>query len=199
MKLFYSVNSPYARKTRVVAYEKGLADRLEMISVNPLENPPILLAANPLAKIPALVRDDGGALCESPVICEYLDSIGGGHALFPEGRERWDILNRAALADGILDAAVGLVVEGRKPESQRSPQWLARHEAAIRRTLLVMGNLAPDEKAPLNIATINLAVALGYVSFRQPQIEWRNEYRELAAWFERFEQRPSMQETMPQA
>ncbi len=75
MKLFYSVNSPFVRKCRVVALEKGLEKRIELVTINPMENPQELLAVNPLGTIPALITEDGLHLCDSAVICEYLDSL----------------------------------------------------------------------------------------------------------------------------
>lgn len=196
MKLFYSVNSPYARKVRIVALEKGLMDGIEQVMVNPLENPPELLRINPLAKIPALLLQNGVSLCESPLICEYLDSLSSHNPLFSSGTSRWHMLNRAALADGIMDAAVALVVEGRKPEAQRSPEWRERYHDAITRTLAVLADITPKHEE-LNIASINLVVALGYISFRHPELNWREPHPALARWYEGFSNRPSMAATQP--
>ena len=100
MKLFISLMSPYARKVRMVVIEKGLADQVEMVESAPYDKPEILLAANPLSKVPALVRDDGPSLFDSPVICEYLDSLSAQNPLLPAaGEERWAVLRLLALAD----------------------------------------------------------------------------------------------------
>ena len=77
MQLIGGVNSPYTRKCRVLVREKWIAD-VEEVMVNALDNPPELLAVNPLGKVPALVTRDGGVLCDSPLICEYLDALGEG-------------------------------------------------------------------------------------------------------------------------
>lgn len=199
MKLFYSVNSPYARKARIVLREKGLMDRVEEIIANPLENPPELIAVNPLCKIPALVLDNGETLCDSPLICEYLDSLNPDPQLHPSGVDRWQALGIAALADGILDAAVGCVVDSRKPEEQRSAEWKQRYESAILRSLEMLAGRIPEKTAPLTIALINMAVALGYISFRLPHIDWRRNYPALERWFKAFSARPSVQETLPYA
>src|SRR5689334_21871621 len=107
MKLFYSINSPYARKCRVVTLEKGLANKVEFVKVDPWDNPPELLAVNPLGRIPALIAENGMALCESPVICEYLDTLSAKPKLIPVNvEERMQVLGLAALADGIMDDAV---------------------------------------------------------------------------------------------
>lgn len=195
MKLFYSVNSPYARKARIVVMEKGIAD-IELIAVNPLESPAELLTVNPLSKIPALILDNGSSLCDSPVICEYLDSLSAKQPLFPQGREKWEVLGRAALADGILDAAVGLVLEGRRPEELRSALWIERHTAAIKRTLAILAQKV-DALEEFNIATITMGCVLGYLNFRHPHIEWQKDHPALAEWFAQFSERPSMKETMP--
>lgn len=198
MKLFYSVNSPYARKVRVLALEKGLIGQLQQIAVNALENPPELLLVNPLAKVPALVTDDGLCLCDSPIICEYLDGLSAAPRFFPQaGQGRWEALSRMALADGIMDAAVALVVEGRKPEPQRSPEWKTRYENAIWRTLEVFGKKTPAYDNFRDIGEINLAVALGYLNFRHPYMEWGRKHPELLQWYAQVVQRTSMASTMP--
>src|SRR5690606_317649 len=82
---YYPATSPYARKVRIAALEKGLGDRITLHALDPLQDPPELLAANPLAKVPCLLLDDGTVLVDSPVICEYLDSLAPRPALVPAG------------------------------------------------------------------------------------------------------------------
>ena len=99
MKLYITVPSPYARKCRVVAREKGLADRIEEIAVDPYANAPELLASNPLVQVPTLIAEDGLPLNDSPVICEYLDALGTGPRLLPEsGEERLRVRRLETLA-----------------------------------------------------------------------------------------------------
>lgn len=200
MKLFYSVNSPYARKCRVAVIEKGLEKHVEFVLVNPLENPPQLLAVNPLATVPTLVLSkDSTVLCESPVICEYIDSLSPEQPLIPaDPAKRFPVLGLAALADGIMDAAVACVLEGRKPEDKRSPEWIIRKETAIKRTIAAIADL-PFSKGMLDIGYINTAVALAYVHFRLPHIRWHDDHMALAVWFEDFALRSSMQATAPVA
>ncbi len=201
MKLFYSTNSPYARKCRVVILEKGLQDKVEFLNRFPLENPipADLLAANPLGRVPVLVADDGMSLTESPVICDYLDSLSEPRLIPMEGIERYMVLGIAALADGIMDAAVQCVLENRKPEGTRSQDWIDRKTESIKRTLDLLSQHPPEDDEPLSMATIGLAVALSYISFRQPQIGWQEQYPALAAWHRKFADRPSMQQTQPAA
>jgi len=197
MKLFYSPNSPYARKCRVVILEKGLQDLVEMISVLPAENPAELLAYNPLGTVPTLVLNNGNALCESPVICEYLDRLSGKNPLFPtSSTEKFDALGLSALADGIMDAAVSIVMEGRRPEEKQYAPWVERKEKAILRTISAIANLNTSAKI-LHIGIINTAIALEYVSFRLPHIKWREENAELGNWLDLIGKNQSLTSTRP--
>lgn len=197
MKLFYSPTSPYARKVRIVATERGLAGTIKMITATPFENP-VVAAANPLSKIPALVLNDGTALYDSPVICEYLDSLGEGPRLIPEGGDaRWATLRLQALADGILDAAFSTVMEMRRPEPGRSDEWLQRWQASILRAVVAAAGepatIAPDQ----NLGQIALACALGYLDFRLPGIDWRAAAPGLVPWFDVWSVRPSFAASVP--
>ncbi len=198
MKLFYNRNSPFARKCRVVLFEKGLQDKVELVESMPPHDSPALIAANPLAKIPALVLDDGNSFSESPVICEYIDSLSAQNQLFPTDKtERFEALELAALGSGIMDAAVACILESRRPEDKRWPEWVERKENAIRRTIKLVADSGIDEKTPFDIGTINLAVALAYVCFRLPHIKWREEHTKLAEWLDFVNKRPSMLATAP--
>jgi glutathione S-transferase len=198
MKLFYTPNSPYARKCRVVAIEKGLSQKIKFIQSDPWENVPELLAANPLAKVPALVTDNGMAICDSPIICEYLDSLSPEPRLLPaDTNDRIEVLGVAALADGIIDDAVAWVIETmRRPADKRWDGWITRKENGVKRTIALIAPHASDDD-PLSLATINLAVALAYVSFRMPHINWRADHPQLANWLDNFSARESMRQTQP--
>lgn len=197
MQLFYSPNSPYARKCRVIILEKGL-DKIEMRSLMPSDNPPELVAANPLGTVPTLVLDSGEALCESPVICEYLDSLSDKNPFFPSDKNaRFAALSLAALADGIMDAAVTCVMEGRRPEEKRYQQWVERKENAVKRTIAAIAKLGLNENSPWNIGTLNTAIALEYVSFRLPHIGWEKEHAELTNWLKTVVPKLAMLTTKP--
>lgn len=197
MKLFYGVNSPYARKCRIVAIEKDLQSKIVFVEVNSLENPPELIAANPLGTVPALIVDEETSLCDSTVICEYLDSLSLHTPLFPEDmKTRVRVLNMAALADGVMDAAVTCVLQNRRPEDKRWPDWVARKEKAIMRTLGALSSMK-EEREAFHIGTINLAVALAYVSFRLPHLPWATAYPELHQWAPAMHARTSFMETQP--
>ena len=136
MKLYISAASPFARKCRIVAREKGLADRVEEIIADPYASDPALVAANPLVQVPALVTDDGTMFTDSPLICEWLDAQGSGARLLPpEGEARWRVRRLETLAGGALEMGVKLVLEKRRPESERSPSWIERWTTNMGRAL----------------------------------------------------------------
>lgn len=198
MQLYCSKTSPYSRKVRVAAEELGLADLIEEIHTDPFEPPPAFLAANPLSRIPTLVTERGEALPDSRLIIEYLQTRGRGLATLPRGSKRWAILRREQLAEGVIDAAVVSVLERRRPESIVYTVFLDRQAAAIRRSIEVLDLEASalDAQAPGNVE-IATGVALAYLDFRMPYLDWRSGHETLAAWFAEFAQRPSMLRTAP--
>lgn len=200
MKLIYANPSPYARKVRLTIAEKGLTG-IEEIAANPFELPPALVAANPLSKVPALILDDGSALYDSPVICEYLDTLSEMPRLLPAmGTERWQVLRRQALCDGILDATFNISCEiNRRPENERSSGWVDRWCEAIRRGLAVLDGEIDQFGEAITLAHIAAGAALSYLDLRAPAlIDWRAGHPRLALWHRVFEQRPSMMTTRPQ-
>jgi glutathione S-transferase len=156
---------------------------------------------NPLGKIPALITDDGETLFDSPVVCEYLDSLHDGQKVFPPtGPARWTALRRQALADGLLDAALLRRYESMRPASEQSPGWDAKQKTIIGRALDVLEAEADrlgDPAAPVDIGLIAIGCALGYLDFRFAKEEWRYGRPKLAGWFEGFAKRPAMAATTP--
>lgn len=198
MKLFYSAASPFVRKVRLAAAVRGVADRIELVATDTMASPPDLLAANPLSKIPALVRDDGSTLIDSPVICEYLDTVGEAAPLFPaSGEARWTALRLQALGDGLMDAAVAAVYEGRRPAEDARSANIARQKAAIARALDLLEAEAATLEGPWTIGTLTLVAALGYLDFRLGADSWRNGRPMLAAWYERVSADPVIAESAP--
>lgn len=199
MKLRYSSTSPYVRKVSVVALETGLDGRIERIATNTADPASNHAKDNPLGKVPALILDDGGRLYDSPVICEYLDSLHDGPKLFPAaGPERWRALRRQALADGILDAAVLRMLEQkRRPEALRWDAWVALQGGKIRAALDQFEAEADGLAGPPDIGRIAAACALGYLDFRAPEEGWRDGRPKLAEWYAGFAERPSMRATAP--
>ena len=198
MKLRFSPTSPYVRKVCVVTHETGLFGRLEIVPTNVWASDTDIGRDNPLGKVPALTADGGEVLFDSPVICEYLDSLHDGVKLFPPvGGARWTALRRQALGDGILDAAVLRLLEGKRKDSERSASWLDRQRTAIGRALDALEEEAADFGRGITIGHVAIACALGYLDFRFPGDNWRNLRPTLTEWYEDFAQRPSMTRTVP--
>lgn len=195
MKLFYSPASPYVRKVSGAAIACGLESRIERVTTNPWESPPDLLARNPLAKVPCLVTDDGTALFDSPVICEYLDFVGEGALFPPAGALRWRALKQQAIGDGIMDAAVLRRMESARPQEEARAAAMERNRQAVTRALDTLEQEPPPDH--LDIGTLTVACALGYLDFRFAHEDWRPGRPNLEAWFGRMQQRPEVAETVP--
>jgi glutathione S-transferase len=199
MKLRYTPTSPYVRKVTVTAHELGLDGRIERIPTDVWDPATDLGRENPLGKVPALTTDDGLVLYDSPVICEYLDSLHDGPRLHPAtAPERWIALRRAALGDGILDAGVARLLEGRRDEALRSAAWIDRQAGKVAAGLDALEAEAEDLAGALTIGPIAIAAALGFLDFRFSAEDWRPKRPALARWYETFAARPSMRATVPQ-
>lgn len=200
MKLYYSPTSPYVRKVCVCALEAGIDTRIERAETNPWVEDQELLADNPLSKVPTLLTDEGLALYDSPVICEYLDSLHEGPRLLPpSGLPRWLALRLQALADGMMDAAIACFLERRRPESQRSADWDIRQMTVLRRALSALERESPAWEDSFGIGQIAAACALGYLDLRFADADWRGGCPRLSAWYGRIATRPSMVATAPPA
>lgn len=201
MKLYFNPASPYVRKVRVTAHELGLDGRIERISISlsPVNPHEALRSSNPIGKIPTLVTDDGAALYDSPVICEYLDSLAGGDRIFPAtGPARWTALRRQALADGIMDAAVlTRYEEATRPKELRWQGWIDGQLLKVRTILDALESENLD--GAFDIGTISIACALGYLDLRFTGEGWRTSRPRLAAWLAAINQRPSLTATAPVA
>ena len=199
MKLHWSSRSPYVRKVMICAYELGLADSIERIhSVVSMSNPNAeVMRENPLGKIPTLILDDGRILYDSVVICEYLDSLHAGPALFPAGGEgRWTALRRHALGNGMLDTLLLWRSELAKPGARQTPAWLATFALKIRNALDVIEADADNfARGPCDIGHIGIGAALVYLDFRFADLGWRNGHPRSEAWMQEFMQRGSVKKT----
>ena len=198
MKLHISPSSPYVRKVRAAIRELNLEDRIEEVISIPWDEDADVAMQNPAGKVPALITDDGGSLFDSPVICEYLDSINDQVTLFPPmGPARWAALRRQALADALLDAMIARRVEGNRPGDDDSEYWINRHWMAVQRSLDEMERTIPASDKPIDIGDIATAVALAQLLFRFGDQDWRPGRPNLTAWFEEIMQRPSLAQTHP--
>ncbi len=200
MKLLCSLTSPYARKCRIVAHEKHLPLPIE--EVTPLEDPADLHAANPLGKVPALVFDDGSpALVDSPVICEYLDSLDTDvvDPLIPSaGAARWRVKRLEAIADGIMDLTVGRRIERMRDDALQWDFWQERWRAGIIRSLAVLEKEA-DTLRGEHLGVIAVAVAMAYLDLRDPKIDWRARAPDVHAAVRPWHERSSFRTTEPPA
>jgi glutathione S-transferase len=195
LKLYNNPASPFGRKCRVIARELGL--KLEEIQTSPFQDAHFR-RVNPLGKIPALVLDDGSVLIDSPVICEYLNHVGGGKffpgmSIFRHSTGRWKALGLQALGDGLADATVAWVLMGR--EEQVPEKARARQMEAILAALDALEKVK-FAKDP-TIGEIAVACALGYMEFRLTDLDWRSSRPKLSSWYAQFCEYPSMRETKP--
>ena len=197
MKLLYQTHSPYARQVLVLALETGLADRLEVVhhETSPTLRNEAVFAVNPLGKVPALVLDDGFALFDSAVICDYLDGLHDGPRLIPPlGRERLVALRLQAVAHGITDAGSWVRQEThRRPEPYR---YAAMRDGQTEKLVAAYDFVErePALDGPLHIGQIALACALSWIEFRRLS-GFRDGHERLAGWYDRFCQRSSMRAT----
>ena len=200
MKLIGSTSSPYTRKCRVVLSEK----RIDYdFVIDPPSDPATRVPEfNPLGKVPVLVLDDDSTVFDSRVIVEYLDTISPvSRLLHEQGRQRLAVRRWEALADGILDAAVSSMQELRRPEGERSAEWLERQRGKIDCALAFCAADLADRSwchdDGFGLADIALGCALGYLDFRFPEIAWRGHWPGLLRHFEKRARRPSFEATVP--
>ncbi|HRJ68098.1 MAG TPA: glutathione S-transferase [Beijerinckiaceae bacterium] len=201
MKLFYSAASPFARKVWAQALENGLGDRLTVVpaAVSPVSRDKSIVDVNPSGKIPTLVTEEGEAVYDSRVICEYLDSIASGAKMFPAGRGRWKALVLQSLADEALDAALLARYETvLRPEHLRWPEWRAGQMDKITSSFDTLEqNWTGYLAGHVDIGVIAAGCLCGYLDFRFPDYDWRKDHPKVAAWYESFSTRPSMVATAP--
>lgn len=196
MKIFHSTTSPYVRKCMAAAHELGVADRIERLpsAAHPVNRDATLTAANPLGKVPTFVTDEGLVLYDSRVICEWLDAR-FGPKLFPAGGDaRWQALVLQSLADGVLDAALLVrYEEAVRPEPLRWADWSRGQMDKIHTSLLSLEQAPQQLQGRVDIGTVALGCALGYLDLRFDAWGWRQRYPALASWAAGFMQRPSLQ------
>jgi glutathione S-transferase len=201
MKLIGSLASPYVRKVRIVMAEKKLDYELVLENVWAPETK--IQQFNPLGKVPSLIMEDGGAMFDSRVIVEYLDTLTPVGKLIPaNGRERAEVKCWEALADGVLDAAILVRLERtQRPDAKQSEEWIARQmekvhgglkamSAGLKETAFCSGN-------HYTLADVSVGCALGWLAFRFPEIDWRGDYPNLAKLFDKLSERGSFKDTVP--
>jgi glutathione S-transferase len=199
MKLHWSPRSPFVRKVMIAAHELGLADRLTCVRTVVATTRPHapLMEENPLSKIPTLVLDEGTVLYDSPVVCEYLDSLHDGPKLIPaEGKDRMIALRRQALGDGFLDFL--LLLRNERERAHPSEVHLSTFSTKTRAVLRTLDGEAADLAAsPFTIGHIAVGCALSYLDFRFGDEDWRADHPRIARWHRDFCERPSVRATEP--
>jgi glutathione S-transferase len=197
MQLRHSSTSPFVRKVLVFAHECGLAEDIKLIPGRVWDPTSDITADNPMGRVPALMTPDG-TFTDSLLCCEYLDHCHSRRRLIPcRGTDRWHELAQHALANGVMEAAVAIIVEQtRRPAAFVYPGQIARQSEKITRTLIALAALPAPQK-PFRLGVITLACALGYLDFRLPQLDWRTDHPPLATFYHLASQRPSLRATMP--
>ena len=199
MKLYTNPASPFCRKIEVLLHEARCVDLVdtEAAGGTPVEPGTLPITINPIGKIPTLVLDDGRAFYDSRVIARFLDDKCASNLYLDAAL--WDVLTLEATGDGISDAAVLMVYEGRvRPEDIQYAPYVESQWAKVTRALDHLENQSMTLlDGPLTIGHIAVGCALGYLDFRHGARDWRVSRPALAAWYDTFAKRPSMQATQP--
>ena len=196
MKITFSNASPYVRKVLACAIARGIDSQLEKWSIASTDL--AIFPFNPLGKVPTLVKDDGGALFDSPVICEYLDTIGSAPPLFPAaGAARWNALRLQALGDGMMDASQPRRREMGLPQDEGRIAYVVLQQGKIARALDALEQEASGFNKLSTIGEITVACALGYLDFRFANEPWRTAHPKLGAWYAEVVQLPALAQSMP--
>jgi len=202
MKLIGSLASPFVRKVRIVMAEKKLDYELTLEDVWTSET--TIYQSNPLGKVPCLIVEDGGAMFDSRVIVEYLDTLTPvGKLIPPHGRERAEVKCWEALADGVADAGVLIRLEKtQRPAELQSKDWIARQLGKVTGGLKAMSTGLADKPfcvgTHYTLADVTVGCTLGWLAFRFPEINWRSDYPNLGKLFDKLAERSSFRETIPQ-
>jgi glutathione S-transferase len=203
MKLIYSPTSPYVRKVRIVFLEKRVDVDLEANSVWAADTN--MGTYNPLGKVPCLILDDGEAVHDSRVICEYADALSPVGRLIPvDHRARATVKTWEALADGLVDASILARLEKTwRPAQEQSQNWYDRQigkvHAALRQMSEQLGENVWCQGNQMTLADIAVGCAVGYLLFRFPEIKWQAQYPNLDRLYQKLLQRASFIETEPPA
>ena len=198
MKCYVTGNSPYARKIRVAAVEAGLYDEVEWQMITREQRAEIIPGINPLGKVPVAVLDSGDVLMDSPVICAYVDALGGGRSLIPEdATARWQVLSLEALGDGLGEAVIAASQEDQRPGEKRSQGVVDRQAGKAKSALAALDAAAGDFNDPPLMGEIAVACALGYMEFRDVVPGWRDTYSKLGSWYTEILKRRSFVQTAP--
>ncbi|MDB9863355.1 glutathione S-transferase N-terminal domain-containing protein [Litorivicinus sp.] len=194
MKLYCTLNSPFARKIRVLILELGAEEAVQVIEADPRDLSGPVCAANPLAKVPVLVTESGEPVIDSPVISEYLFDLSNTSAI-----ATYDLHDKCvvAMGDGIVDAGYAARIEKLRPAELQWPDWIETQFGKINRALDLLETDVSLLSEKTSLGAIALACAVEWIQFRHPEGRWLDERPKLAQWVEKFSHRPSMVATRP--
>ncbi|MCO7224680.1 glutathione S-transferase family protein [Pleionea sp. CnH1-48] len=197
MKLFYSTASPYARATRIMLREASLDFSNIEYSSHPFDNEPDFLQTNPLGKVPCLLLESGESLYDSEVICQYLDSEHNEGKLWAPVKDNWQARKTYSLVSGLLDTSVALQQEKmRAAEALESLFWKERFIAALERGAKELSRLLPLYGEMWSLLSINSLCLLDYLSFRHPELDWK-QHSPLLEHYKLHSIRDSFEQTAP--
>jgi glutathione S-transferase len=206
MKLFWTPASPFVRKVVITAIELDLVARIQLVptfwphawGTRTIEFEEAFITANPVGRIPTLITEDGIALPESNLICQYLDSLNGQPRLLPTtGKARWECMRALAVSDGALEAMIARRAESLRTPAERSSDFLAKQRDRVARCFDCLDKEAGWMEGERTAAQISAGAACGYMDFRYPQDQWQAGRPRLQDWYDSFSRRRSMRETVP--
>ena len=198
MKLYFSQNSPYARRPRLVLHEAGLQDRITEEDLTPrAENDAVLFANGPGGKVPALITDTGAFIVESLLICRYLDDLSGNKLTPTDPTDRDKAIQLEGTASVLMDTLYFRTHEGRRNVSQQATNVKEKDAKIAMATYDSLNKAAADFGDTINLGIIATVSALGYADWRHPDDNWRDGRPTLAGWFERISERSAMRLTAP--
>ncbi len=185
-----------------MAIEKGLEEKIKVIPVDMANKPRELIEANPLGAVPTLVLENGHALYDSPVICEYIDGLNDKPRFIPSQiSSRIEVLRTEALTDGMTESAIKIFYEKARPQANQDQVLVKKHTEAIDRGFDMLERLAKNFRyeGGFSLAEISTASAIGYIEFRLTDYKWRDKHPKLAEWYSKFSERESLKKTIPRA
>jgi glutathione S-transferase len=200
MKLIATLASPYVRKVRIVMAEKKI--ECELVLEDVWSEHSTILESNPLGQVPCLLMDDGGAMFDSSVIVDYVNTLTPVGKLIPtNGRGRAEVRCWEALSDGLQDAAMLIRLELQRPAQQQSAQWIERQWKKVHAAIKAMDEGLGDKPyctgVQYSLADIAVGCALAWLSYRFPEVTWREDYPRLAVLLDKLNTRPSFKDTVP--
>jgi len=199
MKLYYSGNSPYARRPRLAIREAGLIGKQveEVTLKTPEERVDVLIKHGPGAKVPALLTDNNVLIVESLIIAHVLDELSGGK-LYPKAQKERELAYQVeGVASLLMDSLFHRSHEKRRDPSEQSPGEIKKEGERAQRCYDELARLLPTYDGKVHMGSMTAVASLGYADWRHPDDDWRKGRGKLADWFETIMQRPAMAETKP--